>query len=294
VIAARVGVTPATVTTTQIVPIRDRLIRPPDPMVDLGKTVRIGRYSSAAATRILLDAFFRDTDTCIDLTWGQNGGCWKGPLPPGLTLVTNNIDPKALTDHHVDFTATGFADRIYGVPLIDPPHLPYLAPTSFMAKRYGTASSRTALWTTIQAGVLEAWRIADVGIIVKLTDFPNGGAFLQLTSWAKDALGVMPCYVMHTHGRPSPRREDEVAELPRNNGADWLVFRRDGGPDVSRYPTFSKRYTRQEASRLAALRKARRCAICDRSIGDRRNGALTCSLACRKALSRRRAQGPAS
>lgn len=272
------------------VPIRiaPRLIRPPDPLVELGKTVRTGRYSSATATRILLEAVFRDTGLCIDLTWGRNGGCWKGPLPPGLTLVTNNIDPKAPTDHHVDFTATGFADRSFGVPLIDPPHLPYLAPTSFMAKRYGTASTRTALWTMIQAGVLEAWRIADVGIIVKLTDFPNGGAYLQLTSWAKDALGIMPCYVMHTYGRPSPRPKGEVAELPRNNGADWLVFRRDGGPDVSRYPTFSKRYAHQQALQLAAIRDSRRCPNCNEPIGHLRPQAKTCTSACREAIYRQR------
>jgi hypothetical protein len=34
----------------------------------------------------------------------------------------------------------------------------------------------------IEAGVAEVWRIASVGIIVRLADFPNGGAYLPLTS----------------------------------------------------------------------------------------------------------------
>jgi hypothetical protein len=260
-----------------------RLIRPPDPKLGANTGVRIGRYSSAEATRILLHCFFRDAHHAIDLTYGS-GGCWKPPYPPGLTIVTNNIDPNAPTDLHVDFTATGRLDNADGVAIIDPPHLPHLAPTAFMAKRYGTVRSTARLQSTIEAGVLEAWRISSVGIIVKLTDFPNGGAYLPLTSWAYEALGVLPCYVMHTVGRPSPRPQGEVGRVPRNNGADWLVFRKDG----NRYPDFVKLYERQQVSRVASLEKVRRCQMCDSPLGDRRSDTITCSATCRKRAERRR------
>jgi hypothetical protein len=266
-----------------LVPIRDRLIRPPDPLVDLAKATRLGRYSSAQANRLLLHSFFRDVPSCIDLTWGQNGGCWKGPPPPDLIVVTNNIDPAAPTDLHVDFTSTGLDDRCFGVALIDAPHLPYLAPTAFMAKRYGTAPTRSELTCLIEAGVREAWRISDVGIIVKLTDFPNGGAFLQLTVWAYQALGVMPCYVLHPRRRPSPRRKGEVPRLPRNDGSDWLVFRRDG-PN-GQYPDFIDLYARQEALRRPACRSQRCNAILPSGSGpDRRY----CDRACKQAAYRER------
>jgi hypothetical protein len=257
------------------------LIRPPDPAIrDL--MLRIYRYSSVQQTRILLHCFFRDAQDAIDLTNGA-GSFWKQPYPPGLTIITNNIDPTAPTDLHVDFTSTGLPDHCYDVAVIDPPHLPHLAPTSFMARRYGTVRSTPGLHVMIAAGVAEAWRVARIGIIVKLTDFPNGGAYLPLTSWAVEALGVWPVFVTHTIGRPTPRLGGETQRVPRNNGADWLVFRKGS----NRYPDFVSLYERQQASRLASLTAARRCAICDTPLGDRRADAATCSNRCRQAAHRR-------
>jgi len=264
-------------------PVTDRAqIRPPDPKLGTDTGLRIGRYSSAEAVRLLLHCFFRDAHTAVDLTYGA-GQFWKPPYPPQLTLTTNSIDPNAPTDLHVDFTATELPEAAYGVAIYDPPHLPHLAPTSFMARRYGTVRSTTGFRSMIEAGALEAWRISSVGVIVKLADYPNGGAYLPLTSWATEALGVAPCYVMHTISRPSPRPRDEVGRVPRNNGADWLVFRKDG----SRYPDFIKAYERQQASRIAMLPSARRCAICDTPIDDRRSDATTCSDCCRQVAHRR-------
>ena len=120
--------------------VTDRVIRPPDPKFSTKTGVRIGHYSSAEATRILLHCFFRDAHTAIDLTYG-GGRFWKAPHPPGLAITANNIDPDAPTDLHLDFRATGLTDGAHDVAIIDPPHLPYLAPTSFMARRYGTVRS---------------------------------------------------------------------------------------------------------------------------------------------------------
>lgn len=266
-----------------------RPIRPPDPKLGADTGVRIGRYSSTEAVRILLHCFFRDAHTAVDLTHGA-GRFWAPPAPPGLTLATNNLDPSAPTDLHVDFAATGLADAAYDLAIWDPPHLPHLAPTSFMARRYGTVRSTAGFREMIDAGAREAWRISSVGIIVKLADFPNGGAYLPLTSWAYDALGVSPCYVMHTVGRPSPRPRGEVGRVPRNNGADWLVFRKDG----HHYPDFVKLYERQRVSHMASPEARRRCAMCDAPIGRRRTVAATCSSRCRKRAQRQRANGEAT
>jgi hypothetical protein len=253
------------------------VIRPPDPKLGGDVGLRIHRYTSAQATRILLNAFFRDAHTAIDLTHGA-GRFWQPPHPPGLTITTNNLDPGAPTDLHVDFTATGLPDGSHDVAIIDPPHLPHLSPTSFMAKRYGTVRSTGGFRSMIEAGAAEAWRIARVGIVVKLADYPNGGAYLPLTSWATERLGVCPVFVMHSEGRPSPRPKGEVGRVPRSNGADWLVFRQDG----SRYPDFVKLYERQQASRITSLEPARRCSICDTPLDGRRRDAVTCSDRCRQ------------
>jgi len=136
----------------------------------------------------------------------------------------------------------------------------------------------------IEAGALEAWRLARVGIVVKLADAPNGGAYLPATSWATETLGVWPVYVLHAIGKPSPRPAGEIARVPRNNGSDWLVFRKDG----KRYPDFIKQYEHQEASRLAGLAAFKRCLMCDSPMGDRRSDAATCSGACRQRACRGR------
>src|SRR5215210_4609326 len=109
-----------------VVPVTDKpLIRPADPKLDGDTGLRIGRYSSAEAVRIILHCFFRDAHTAIDLTYGA-GGFWRSPYPPGLALTTNNPAPSVPTDLHVDFTATGLPDAAWDVAIIDPPHLPHL------------------------------------------------------------------------------------------------------------------------------------------------------------------------
>jgi len=263
-----------------------RLIRPPDPKLGADTGVRIGRYSSAEAVRVLVHCFFRDAHTAIDLTHGA-GRFWAPPYPPGMTLATNTLDPNVPTDLHVDFTRTGLPDDSFDVAVYDPPHLPHLAPTSFMARRYGTVRSTAGFREMIEAGIREAWRIAAVGVIVKLADFPNGGAHLPLTSWAYEALGAAPCYVMHTVGRPSPRPVGEVGRVPRNNGADWLVFRKDG----PRYPDFVRLYERQELSRVAHAEPRCAAPMCDAPLGGRRADAATCSATCRQRARRLRVRG---
>ena len=259
------------------------MIRPPDPAFDRGTGNRISRYTSAQAVRLLAHCYFRDAHITLDLTFGA-GNFWKPPTSPGLLVISNNLDQAAPTDLHVDFTATGLPDGAYDLVVYDPPHLPHLGERSFMGARFGTVRSTSGFRTMIEAGTLEAWRLARVGIIVKLVDAPNGGAYLPATSWATDALGVWPVYVLHAIGRPSPRPSEEIARVPRNNGSDWLVFRKDG----NRYPDFVKLYERQQASRLLDLDDHRRCAICDTPLGTRRSDATTCSDACRQRASRQR------
>jgi hypothetical protein len=260
-------------------------IRPPDPSIIVSEMVRLGRYTSAQASRLILHCFFRDAQTALDLTYGA-GRFWKLPMPPGLALTSNNLDPSSHADLHLDFTATGLPDEAYDVAIWDPPHLPHLGDTSFMARRYGTIRSTAGLQTMIEAGVLEAWRIARVGIIVKLADSPNGGAYLPLTSWATEALGVWPVYVMHTIGRPSPRPRGEIARVPRNNGADWLVFRKGG----RRYPDFVKLYERQQALHIALPEQLPCCASCNAPLEGKRADAVACSPACRQKLYRQRSR----
>jgi hypothetical protein len=281
-------VSPTVATAVNSAPSRDAapvLIRPPDPLV-AHPTLAIGPYTSAEATRRLLDLAFRDCHSCLDLTFGH-GGCWRRPYPPGLRVVTNNLDPSSAADLHLDFTATGLPDRAYDVVLIDPPHLADGGADSIMGRRFGSVPGTPRLRRQIEAGVAEAWRLAAVGVLVKLVDHSHGGRYLQLSRWAADVLNVEPYCVVHTCRRPLTDGKWKVQRAPRSNGATWMAFRRDGGD----HHDFVRQYERQVASRLAEQKAARRCVICDAPIGDRRRDAATCSDLCRKQRQRKTA-GP--
>ena len=264
-------------------PVTDRpVIRPPDPAIH-GSTLRLAPYDSAEATRRYIDLAFRDAHTAIDLTFAA--GCfWKRPNPPGLTITTSNIDPSSAADLHLDFTATGLPDDAYDLAVYDPPHLADLGVDSIMGRRFGTVKGTPGLKLLVTAGVREAWRIARVGIVVKLADHSHGGAFLQLSRWCVQALDVEPYFVAHTYRPPLRDSKWKVQRVPRNNGADWLIFRKDGG----RHLDFDRLYDRQQMSRLASLPARRACAMCDSEIGQRRRDAETCSDRCRQASHRRR------
>lgn len=261
-----------------------RLIRPPDPAIkDLIE--RIGSYRSDEATRRYLHLAFRDAYTVLDLTYAR-GGFWRGPLPPGITLTTSNIDPEAKTDLHLDFTATELPDASYDVVIIDPPHLASMGPNAILRRRFGTVRGRDGLEHLIRAGIREAWRVCRIGILIKLTDHGQSNENLALTLWAQDALNVRLYWSAHTYRPPVGGKTQSVG--PRCNNADWLIYRRDG----HRWIDFKRRYERQEALRLALEKRAQKlaktCAICNVGIGDRRGDAATCSPACRQKAHRRR------
>jgi hypothetical protein len=252
------------------------LIRPPDPAVT-GKTLRLAPYDSAEATRRYIHYAFRDAHTAIDLTYAH-GGFWECPLPPGLAITTSNIDPASGAELHLDFTATGLSDGAYDLAVYDPPHLADCGEASIMGRRFGTVKGTPRLHFLVTAGVREAWRIARVGILVKIADHSHGGRFLALTQWVYDELGADLYFSAHTTRPPlAPHKRQRV---PLNNGADWLIFRKDGGA----HKDFERLYERQELSRVASLGSARRCPMCDTPLNDRRSDAATCSATCRQRL----------
>lgn len=273
------------------------MIRPPDRSIK-GRTLMYGPYSSAEATRRYIDLAFRDCWTVIDLT-AAAGGFWKPPHPPGVVITTNNVDPNSQTDLHVDFTDTRLPDRAWHLAVYDPPHVADAGVASIMGQRFGTARGTDGLDELVKAGVREAWRIAEYGILVKLADSSHGGEFLQLSRWVLEQFDVQPYFVAHT---TRPQLEDgkwKVQRVPRSNGAVYLVWRKDGHQHID----FDRLYERQERRKASQYRRdkprierrsrrPKHCVQCDALLpqsGDR--PAVTCSDRCRRRLARQRAKG---
>jgi hypothetical protein len=219
-----------------------RTIRPPDPAVR-GTTLRYMQIGSAEAVRRLVHLAFRDAHTALDLTYAR-GAFWAEPLPPGLDLTSNNVDPASDGDLHLDFTATGLPAGAYDLVVYDPPHLADGGRASIMGTRYGTVKGMDVLRNLIGAGSREAWRVAAVGVLVKVADHAHQGEEQPLTDWVKAAVGA-PVYTLLHSFRPGYLRDEKhrAVRVPRNNGATWLVFRRGG----HRHLDFDRLYERQNA-----------------------------------------------
>jgi len=218
------------------------MIRPPDPAIR-GTTMRYMPIGSAEVVRRLAHLAFRDARTALDLTYAHRG-FWADPLPPGLTVTGNNVDPTSSADLHVDFTATGLPDGGYDLVVYDPPHVADAGATGIMGSRYGTVRGIAALRDLIEAGTREAWRIARVGILVKVADHAHQGEHQALSDWVKAAVPVPLYFDMHTY-RSAYLRDGKhrATRVPRSNGATWLVFRKSGPAHLD----FDRLYERQEA-----------------------------------------------
>jgi predicted nucleic acid-binding Zn ribbon protein len=265
-------------------------IRPPDPSIK-GRTLAYAPYGSSEAARRYIHLAFRDAHTAIDLT-AAGGGFWRRRVPPGLVVTTNNIDPSSAADLHVDFTATGLPDGAFDLVVYDPPHLADLSAESIMGSRFGSATGTIGLDRLVTAGVREAWRIASVGILVKLADSSHGGEFLQLSRWVTEQFDVQPYFVAHTTRPPLEDGKWKVQRVPRSNGAVYLVWRKDG----HQHRDFDGLYERQEGRRIlrlerekarekARLKPPRFCSRCKKAIPtERRADVRTCSTRCRQWL----------
>jgi hypothetical protein len=217
-------------------------IRPPDPAI-VGTTMRYMPIRSHEAVRRLVHLAFRDCHSSLDLTFAH-GRFWTDPLPPGLSVTTNNLDPSSDADLHIDFQSTGLPDDAYDLVIYDPPHIADGGKASIMATRYGTVKGTSGLREMIQAGAREAWRVARVGVLVKVADHSHQGRHQRLSRWVEDALGAELYFDLHTyrsaHLRDGKHRGTRV---PRSNGASYLVFRKSGPVHLD----FDRLYDRQQA-----------------------------------------------
>lgn len=253
-----------------------RPIRPRDPKV-VGVTTTHMPISPADVTRRLLQLGFRDARTVLDATYA-GGNFWGSPLPPEIDLTTNNIDPDADTDLHLDFTATGLPEGAYDVVIIDPPHNPDAGVDSFMRARYGTVKGTDGLQRLIQDGVRESMRVASLGIIVKVQDQSHGNEFVEENEWVRHAVGVPLYFKLEQLGRPTPGHGKRKLHqrVPYKGASTYLVFRKDS----HKHRDFDREYLRQIRAR---------CVVCGALLLDRRQQTTTCGPACRQKLYRRRA-----
>jgi ParB-like chromosome segregation protein Spo0J len=179
-------------------------------------------WTSAQIVAAILRVCFPDAKDALDVTWGS--GCfWDGSAHVSVRRTRPGTDFRALRHR----------DSSRDIVVYDPPHLADAGDESLMRHRFGTYGSRH-LEGVICAGAAEAFRVARLGVVVKVCDYVHGQRLIRETGWVIDELGE-PYEIVHetrTHAVVDPRWREQLSAW--NNSASYLVFRKDGPLHVRR------------------------------------------------------------
>lgn len=122
---------------------------------------------------------YLDGRTVLDITYGR-GGWWRRYTPDTLAhhdLATDGVDFRALPE----------ADNSWNVVCYDPPYIPAGGAETTTAPdfqdRFGLRCGRSQadLAALILDGLTEASRVASEAVLLKCTDYVNGGAFTPMS-----------------------------------------------------------------------------------------------------------------
>jgi hypothetical protein len=172
----------------------------------------------------ILQTLFPDAQTAVDLTPGRHG-FWSERVPTNVSVT--------FCEH--DFCDLPYPDEAFDVALFDPPHLADAGKKSIMGNRFGTYRNAD-LESTVRQGCREAWRVAQLGAVVKLTDHVHGRKFVRMSGWGISELGEPFEVVHHIRTKPliDPRWQTQLSAY--NNGSTFLIWRKDGPLHVPRKP----------------------------------------------------------
>jgi hypothetical protein len=180
----------------------------------------------------ILRVYFPDAETAFDST-GGDGGFWDGSQPVSVTALY--VDPlQAANGRVADFRQVDYEDNAFDVALFDPPHLADGGDDSIMSEKFGTYADAD-LADVIRDGVCEAWRVARLGIIVKVTDHVHGQRYTLESDWVRAAIGQPPydeVYQVRPGAMIDPKWEEQLSAY--NNGSTYLIFRKGDQKHVRR------------------------------------------------------------
>jgi hypothetical protein len=192
--------------------------------------------TSTEAITGLLDVCFPDATTALDVTYG-NGSFWDGTTHAHVTGL--DINPDRAPDVVGDFRALPFADGSFDVCVFDPPYHTDMGrgKASVMGSRFGTFATLPELKEAVEQGCREAWRVARLGVIVKVQDYIHASRAVWMSRWVQDALPVEPYDFLHLtrrHKIVDPKWREQLS-VYRNHTTFW-VYRKDSNVHRRRWP----------------------------------------------------------
>lgn len=186
--------------------------------------------TNAKTVADILRVLFPDARTILDPTFGR-GRFWSPRHPVAATVTGLDLDPGRARDAVGDFRALDFEDDSFDVVTPDPPYQWDMGrgKPSVMGARFGTYRSEDEARAAVQQCVREAWRVARLGIIVKVQDHVHNRRVIWMSDWVKAALPVEPFDAVHLvrrHKITDPKWTRQLS-VWRNHATFW-IYRKDG------------------------------------------------------------------
>jgi hypothetical protein len=193
--------------------------------------MRIERGSSAEIAARMLRLCFPDATTVLDATWGR-GGFWK-PAPAGLTVIGLDRSPHGRPSVLGDFTRLPFGTGGVQVVVLDPPFQwdEGKSKRSIVGTRFSTYRDEAHARESIRLGVREAWRVASVGILVKVQTYVHASRLVRLPRWVEDAIAPAELFdevYLESPSKPNDPKWSGSQLSVRSNATTWMAFRHDG------------------------------------------------------------------
>jgi hypothetical protein len=196
------------------------------------------RFSQILETPIIvaqiLRVYFPDAETALDSTGGDRG-FWDGSEPVQVTALF--VDPERSDGATGDFRQLDYDDASFDVVLFDPPHLADSSAGALMAEKFGTVPD-DEIEGVVSDGCREAWRVARLGVVVKVTDHVHGQRYVLESDWVRAAIGQPPydeVYQVRPNAMIDPKWEEQLSAY--NNGSTYLIFRKGDSKHVGRRRT---------------------------------------------------------
>jgi hypothetical protein len=192
--------------------------------------------SSAQTVAKMLRVLFPDATTALDMTYGS-GNFWKGA--PSFSVVGIDIDPDRARDVCADFTQLPFAADTFDVAIFDPPYLADVSVKNpgIVGRRFGSYARQVHVHAAVRRGMREAWRVARIGVIVKVQIHTHASLLVDMEGWVRESIGA-PLYGRVEQVRPvkltDPKWTDQLSVW--SNSATFLAYRKGDQRHIRRQP----------------------------------------------------------
>jgi hypothetical protein len=127
----------------------------------------------------------------------------------------------------LDYEHLPFQDRSVDVVIFDPPFQPQTVPGAIGAWFTKIEGGVADVKQSVQAGCREAWRVARLGVIIKVQDYIHDHKPVWMSMWIWEALGEPYDFVtLRASAKPHARNWTRQLSVRRNHSTFWIYRHR--------------------------------------------------------------------